>query len=162
MAAKDDPPRKLVAENRKARHNYFIEDVFEAGMALLGTEVKSLRAGKCNLGDAYARDRGGELYLENAHISEYTQAGPKMNHPPLRPRKLLLKTREINKIKGAVQREGYTVVPLSIYFNDKGRAKCSLGLAKGKKKYDKRETEKARDWQRQKQRLVRGKGKSAD
>ncbi len=148
---------KLVAENRKARFNYAIEDTLEAGLVLTGSEVKSLRVGRANIGDAYASDEGGELYLINAHISEYKQAG-RDNHDPTRPRKLLLHTRERDRLLGAIQREGMTVIPLKLYFNARGIAKMELGLAKGKKLHDKRETEKKRDWDRQKGRLMREKG----
>ena len=148
---------KLVAENRKARFNYAIEDTLEAGLALTGSEVKSLRSGKANIGDSYASEEGGELYLINAHIAEYAQAG-RANHEPTRPRKLLLHRKEIGRLAGAIQREGMTVVPLRLYFNASGIAKIQLGLAKGKKLHDKRETEKKRDWDRQKGRLMRDKG----
>ena len=156
MAPKPDRG-KLVAENRKARFNYEISDTLEAGIALSGSEVKSLRSGKANIGDAYASDEGGELYLLNAHIAEYSQAG-RANHEPTRPRKLLLHRKEIGKLAGAIQREGMTVVPLKLYFNQRGIAKVLLGLAKGKKLHDKRATEKRRDWDRQKGRLMREKG----
>jgi SsrA-binding protein len=156
MAAKPDRG-KLVAENRKARFNYEIGDTLEAGIALTGSEVKSLRSGRANIADAYATDDGGELYLINAHIAEYTQAG-RTNHAPTRPRKLLLHRKEIGKLAGAIQREGMTVVPLKLYFNQRGIAKVLLGLAKGKKLHDKRDTEKRRDWDRQKGRLMREKG----
>ena len=156
MAAKPDRG-KLVAENRKARFNYEIGDTLEAGIALTGSEVKSLRSGKANIADSYATDDGGELYLINAHIAEYTQAG-RTNHAPTRPRKLLLHRKEIGKLAGAIQREGMTVVPLKLYFNQRGIAKVLLGLAKGKKLHDKRDTEKRRDWDRQKGRLMREKG----
>ena len=156
MAAKPDRG-KLVAENRKARFNYEIGDTVEAGIALTGSEVKSLRTGRANIADSYASEEGGELYLINAHIAEYTQAG-RANHSPTRPRKLLLHRKEIGKLAGAIQREGMTVVPLKLYFNQRGIAKVLLGLAKGKKLHDKRETEKRRDWDRQKGRLMREKG----
>jgi SsrA-binding protein len=156
MAAKPDRG-KLVAENRKARFNYEIGDTLEAGIALTGSEVKSLRLGRANIADSYATDDGGELYLINAHIAEYTQAG-RANHSPTRPRKLLLHRKEIGKLAGAIQREGMTVVPLKLYFNQRGIAKVLLGLAKGKKLHDKRDTEKRRDWDRQKARLMREKG----
>jgi SsrA-binding protein len=156
MAPKPDRG-KLVAENRKARFNYEIGDTFEAGIALTGSEVKSLRSGKANIGDSYASDEGGELYLLNVHIAEYSQAG-RTNHEPTRPRKLLLHRKEIGKLAGAIQREGMTVVPLKLYFNQRGIAKVLLGLAKGKKLHDKRDTEKRRDWDRQKGRLMREKG----
>ncbi|HEY8263191.1 MAG TPA: SsrA-binding protein SmpB [Methyloceanibacter sp.] len=156
MATKPDRG-KLVAENRKARFNYEIGDTLEAGIALTGSEVKSLRSGRANIADSYATDDGGELYLINAHIAEYTQAG-RTNHAPTRPRKLLLHRKEIGKLAGAIQREGMTVVPLKLYFNQRGIAKVLLGLAKGKKLHDKRDTEKRRDWDRQKGRLMREKG----
>lgn len=156
MAAKPDRG-KLVAENRKARFNYEIGDTLEAGIALTGSEVKSLRSGRANIADSYATNDGGELYLINAHIAEYTQAG-RTNHAPTRPRKLLLHRKEIGKLAGAIQREGMTVVPLKLYFNQRGIAKVLLGLAKGKKLHDKRDTEKRRDWDRQKGRLMREKG----
>ena len=156
MAPKPDRG-KLVAENRKARFNYEIGDTLEAGIALTGSEVKSLRSGRANIADSYATDDGGELYLINAHIAEYTQAG-RTNHAPTRPRKLLLHRKEIGKLAGAIQREGMTVVPLKLYFNQRGIAKVLLGLAKGKKLHDKRDTEKRRDWDRQKGRLMREKG----
>jgi SsrA-binding protein len=148
---------KLVAENRKARFNYEIGDKLEAGIVLLGSEVKSLRAGKANIADAYASDEGGALYLINAHIAEYAQSS-RANHDPTRPRKLLLHRREVGRLMGAIQRQGMTVVPLKLYFNARGIAKIELGLAKGKKLHDKRETEKKRDWERQKGRLMREKG----
>jgi SsrA-binding protein len=148
---------KLLAENRKARFNYEIEEKLEAGLALTGSEVKSLRAGKANISDAYASDQGGELYLINAHIAEYAQAA-RANHDPKRLRKLLLHRREIGRLMGAIQREGMTIVPLKLYFNARGIAKVELGVAKGKKLHDKRETAKRRDWERQKGRLMREKG----
>jgi SsrA-binding protein len=149
---------KLVAENRKARFNYAIEDTLEAGLVLTGSEVKSLRSGKANIADAYASDEGGgTLYLINAHIAEYAHSG-RANHDPTRPRKLLLHKRELERLSGAIQRQGMTVVPLKLYFNARGIAKVQLGLAKGKKLHDKRETEKKRDWDRQKGRLMREKG----
>jgi SsrA-binding protein len=148
---------KLIAENRKARFNYEIEDKLEAGLVLTGSEVKSLRAGKANIADSYASDEGGALYLINAHIAEYAQAG-RANHEPTRRRKLLLHRRELDRLRGAIQREGMAVVPLRLYFNARGIAKVQLGLAKGKKLHDKRETEKKRDWERQKGRLMREKG----
>jgi SsrA-binding protein len=148
---------KLVAENRKARFNYAIEEKLEAGLVLTGSEVKSLRAGKANIADAYAAEQRGELYLLNAHIAEYKQSG-RANHEPTRPRKLLLHRREVGRLMGAIQREGMTLVPLKLYFNARGIAKAELGLAKGKKLHDKRETAKKRDWERQKGRLMREKG----
>ena len=157
MAKGDISPDRIAAQNRKARFNYFIEDTVEAGLMLLGTEVKSLRAGQGNLNDAYAGEQNGELWLLNAHIPEY-KYGNRNNHEPRRPRKLLLRSREVNKILGAISREGMTAVPLMIYFNPRGLAKVQLGLAKGKKKHDKRETEKKRDWNREKARVMRDKG----
>ncbi len=157
MAAKPDPRFKIVADNRKARYHYAIGETFEAGIALTGSEVKSLRSGKANIGESYAHTRDGELWLYNSNISEYKQAGP-FNHAPKRPRKLLLHRRQINKLIGAVEREGMTVVPLKLYFNDKGRAKVEIALAKGKKLHDKRETEKKRSWDRERGRLMRQKG----
>ena len=147
----------LIAQNRKARHNYFIEDRLEAGLALQGTEVKSLRRGKASIGEAYATEEKGELYLLNAQIPPY-EAANRFNHEPKRPRKLLVHRREMDRLVGLVKREGYTLVPLRLYFNERGIAKLELGLARGKRKQDKRETEKKRDWQREKARLMREKG----
>ena len=148
---------KLVAENRKARYNYEIEDKIEAGLVLTGSEVKSLRVGKATIAESYASDEGGELYLINAHIAEYRGAA-RDGHAPTRPRKLLLHAREMGRLLGAIQREGMTLVPLRLYFNARGIAKIQLGLGKGKKLHDKRLTEKKRDWERQKGRLMREKG----
>lgn len=147
----------LVAQNRKARHNYLIEDSLEAGLVLTGTEVKSLRQGRASIVEAYAADEGGELYLFNCHIPVYDAAG-RFNHQPKRARKLLLHSRELARLIGLIRREGYTLVPLSLYFNERGIAKVELGLARGKRKVDKRESEKRRDWQRQKARLMRERG----
>ncbi len=144
---------RFVAQNRRARHDYHIEDTIEAGIQLAGTEVKVLRQGLASINEAYATERDGDIYLVNAHFPEYPSA--RFNHEPRRPRKLLLHRREINRLMGAIKREGVTLVPLAIYFNERGRAKLQLGLAKGKRKADKRETEKARDWQRQKARIMR-------
>src|SRR4026209_1663167 len=157
MAAKTERNIKIVADNRRARFNYEIGEVFEAGIALTGSEVKSLRSGKAAIAESYADTRGGELWLVNSNITEYLQAG-RFNHTPKRPRKLLLHKRQINKLIGAVEREGMTLVPLKLYFNDKGRAKVELALAKGKKLHDKRETEKKRSWERERGRLMRAKG----
>ena len=148
---------KLVAENRKARFNYDIEEKLEAGIVLVGSEVKSLRAGRANIAESYATEEGGELYLVNAHIAEYAGAA-RDGHAPTRPRKLLLHQREIARLIGAVNRQGMALVPLRLYFNARGIAKVQLGLAKGKKLHDKRDTEKKRDWERQKGRLMREKG----
>ncbi len=147
----------LVAQNRKARHNYLIEDSLEAGLVLTGTEVKSLRLGRASIVEAYAADERGDLYLFNSHIPVYDAAG-RFNHQPKRARKLLLHRRELARLIGLIRREGYTLVPLSLYFTDRGIAKVELGLARGKRKADKRETEKRRDWQRQKARVMRERG----
>ncbi|ACA15256.1 SsrA-binding protein [Methylobacterium sp. 4-46] len=157
MAPKADPARRVVADNRKARFHYEITDTVEAGIALTGTEVKSLRGGKATIGEAYAGPSGDEFFLFNAYIPEYLEAN-RFNHETKRPRRLLLHRRQINKFLGATQREGYTVIPLKIYFNERGRAKVELGLGRGKKLHDKRETAKERDWQRDKARLMRDKG----
>jgi SsrA-binding protein len=157
MATKPERKLRVVADNRKARFNYFIDETMEAGVALTGTEVKSLRSGKAAIAESYADARGGEIWLINANIPEYLQAN-RFNHAPKRPRKLLLHRRQINKLIGAVEREGMTLVPLKLYFNEKGRAKIELALARGKKLYDKRETEKKRSWERERGRLMRQKG----
>jgi SsrA-binding protein len=159
MAAtkKKDPSRKVVAENRKARHAYEIQEVFEAGIMLAGSEVKSLRAGKSNIAESYASEQGGELFVINAYIPAYAEAN-RFNHEERRPRKLLMHKREIAKLIGAVRKDGMTLVPLKLYFNDRGRAKMELALARGRKLHDKRAAEKARDWDRQKGRLMREKG----
>jgi SsrA-binding protein len=146
-----------VAQNRRARHDYAIDEKFEAGVALAGTEVKSLRRGHGSITEAYAGDKGGELYLFNAHIPEY-EAGKTFGHEPRRARKLLMHRREIAKLIIAIRREGMTLVPLAIYFNQRGMAKVSLALAKGKQKADKRAAIKDRDWQRQKSRLLHERG----
>jgi SsrA-binding protein len=156
MAAKPESNQRVVALNRKARFNYELGETFEAGIALTGTEVKSLRTGKATIAESYADARGGELWLVNANISEYLQGG-RFNHPPKRARKLLLHRRQINKLMGAVEREGMTLIPLKLYFNDKGRAKLEMALARGKKLHDKRETEKKRSWDRERGRLLRSK-----
>lgn len=148
---------KVVAENRKARFNYEIVETFEAGLVLTGTEVKALREGKANIADSYANEEGGELWLINSYIPEYLQAN-QFNHEPRRRRKILVKLREIARLGMAVQRDGMTLVPLKIYFNDKGLAKLQLALAKGKKLHDKRQTQKERDWNRDKSRLLRDRG----
>ena len=152
---KPDPERyRLAADNRKARFNYEITETIEAGRALQGTEVKSLRGGRATIGESYAGPMGDELWLFNSYIPEYLEAN-RFNHEVRRPRKLLLHRRQIHKLMGAIQREGYTVIPLKVYFNEKGRAKIELGLGRGKKLHDKRETEKTRDWNRDKQRLLK-------
>jgi SsrA-binding protein len=157
MAAKPERRLKVVADNRKARFNYAIGDTFEAGIVLTGSEVKSLRAGKATIAESYADARAGELWLINSNIPEYLQAS-RFNHAPKRPRKLLLQKREINRLVGAVEREGMTIVPLKLYFNEKGRAKVEIALARGKKLHDKRETLKKRSWERERGRLMRMKG----
>ncbi len=155
--AKETSLYKSVAENRQARYHYEIGDVFEAGMVLTGTEVKSLRTGKATIAESYASAERGELFLINATIPEYA-GGNRFNHEPKRPRKLLMKAREIAKLKQGVEREGMTLVPLKVYFNDRGIAKLQLAIGKGKKLHDKRESEKQRDWNREKSRLMRDKG----
>ena len=147
--------KKVVAENRRARYDYAIDQVYEAGIALTGTEVKSLREGKANIAESYASDEGDEIWLINSHLPEYLQAN-RFNHEPRRRRKLLLSKREISRLRAGINRDGMTLVPLKVYFNEKGRAKLELALAKGKKLHDKRETEKERDWNRQKSRLLKG------
>ena len=145
---------KVVAENRRARFDYFVEERVETGIALTGTEVKALRVGEGSIAESYATVEGEEVWLINSHIPEYSH-GNRQNHEPRRPRKLLLKKREIGKLYGAINRQGLTLVPLSVYFNSAGRAKVELALARGKKAHDKRETIKERDWNREKQRLLR-------
>jgi SsrA-binding protein len=157
MATKPERRFKVVAANRKARFNYAIGETFEAGIVLTGSEVKSLRAGKATIAESYADARGGELWLINSNIPEYLQAS-RFNHAPKRARKLLLQKREINRLTGAVEREGMTIVPLKLYFNEKGRAKVEIALARGKKLHDKRETLKKRSWERERGRLMRMKG----
>ncbi|MFN4239533.1 MAG: SsrA-binding protein SmpB [Erythrobacter cryptus] len=149
--------QKIVAENRRARFDYHVEDVFEAGLVLQGTEVKALRAGEASIAESYAEVRDGEVWLVNANIPEYSH-GNRLNHEPRRPRKLLLHAREVNRLLGAVERKGMTLVPLSIYFNRTGRAKVELALAKGKQTHDKRAAIKERDWKRDKARLMRERG----
>jgi len=158
MARGNAAPTKLAAQNRRARFDYFIEDTLEAGIMLAGTEVKSLRGGKASIMESYAGEQGGELFLFNAYIPEYGQAGTWFQHETKRPRKLLVHKRQRDKLLAAIQREGMTLVPMSIYFTDRGIAKVELGVAKGKKKGDKREAEKERDWARDKARLMREKG----
>ena len=149
--------KKVVAENRRARFDYFVDERLEAGIELTGTEVKSLRHGEGSIAESYAAVEGEEVWLINSHIPEYSH-GNRLNHQPKRARKLLLKSREISKLQGAVARQGLTLVPLSIYFNSRGRAKVELALARGKKVHDKRETVKERDWKREQQRLLRTRG----
>ncbi len=145
---------RYAALNRRARHDYLIEDKLEAGLVLHGTEVKSLRQGGASIAEAYADEKGGELFLVNANIPEY-KASAHFNHEPRRPRKLLLHRKQMHRLMGAVKREGVTIVPLALYFNERGRAKVELGLATGKRKSDKRQAERDRDWQRSKARLMR-------
>jgi SsrA-binding protein len=158
MAAKTQRNIKVVADNRRARFNYEIGESFEAGVALTGSEVKSLRQGKATIAESYADARAGEIWLVNANIPEYRQAGPFNNHAPKRTRKLLLHEREINRLAGAVEREGMTIVPLKLYFNERGRAKLEIALGRGKKLHDKRETLKKRSWERERGRLLRQRG----
>ena len=154
MASEPKRPRKIVADNRRARHDYFIEDDLEAGLVLEGSEVKSLRQGKANIAESYAAVEGGELWLINAYIPAYAQART-FGHEERRRRKLLVNRRELARLWQGTSQQGMTLVPLSLYFNDRGRAKLSLGIAKGKKLADKRATEAKRDWDRQKARLLR-------
>jgi SsrA-binding protein len=145
---------KKVAQNRKARHEYFIEETYEAGLALQGTEVKSLRLGRCNIQDAYASFSGNELFIHNMHVSPHEQ-GNIYNHEPLRPRKVLMKKKELKSLFGKVQQEGYTLIPLEIYFNERNWAKVVIALAKGKKLYDKRESIAKKDARRQAERAIK-------
>jgi len=156
VAAKQERPRKIAADNRRARYNYEIGEIFEAGLMLTGTEVKSLRAGKATIAESYASvDRAGEVFLVNANIPEYLQAN-RFNHEPKRPRKLLLKSREIAKLAQGTERQGMTIVPLRIYFNEKGRAKVEIALARGKQLHDKREAKKKAEVQREIRRAMTG------
>ena len=148
---------KTIAENRRARFDYFLEDNLEAGIMLLGTEIKSLRMGRANIAESYAAVEGREIVLINADIPPYAQAN-RFNHEPRRPRKLLLHRKQIDKLIGAVQKDGQTIIPLRLYLNDDGKAKLEIALAKGKKLHDKREASADRDWQRDKARLMRDKG----
>jgi SsrA-binding protein len=157
MAEKKEPPIKVIAENRKARFNYAIEDTVEAGIELTGTEVKSIRNGKSTIAESYADPKNNEIWLINCNIPEYLQAN-RFNHEPKRPRRLLLHRKQINKLMGAVERQGMTLVPLKMYFNERGRVKLQLALAKGKQLHDKRDTEKKRDWGREKGRIMRARG----
>ncbi len=148
-------PGKLIADNRRARYDYFIEDTLEAGLSLTGTEVKSLRNGRANIAESYASAEGREIVLINANIPEYGPAN-RFNHAPKRPRKLLLHRKQIDRLIAAVQREGRTLIPMKLYFNDKGRVKLELALASGKKAHDKRAATAERDWKREQGRLMRG------
>ena len=149
--------QKLIAENRRARFDYFLEESLEAGLALTGSEVKSLREGRANIAESYASAEGREIVLVNAYIPPYGPAN-RFNHEPRRPRKLLLHRKQISKLLGSVRRDGRTLIPTKLYFNDKGRVKLELSLAKGKKLHDKREATADRDWARDKARLMRDKG----
>lgn len=155
MAVKKGP--RAAAENRRARHDYLIEDTVEAGMVLMGSEVKSLRAGHATLAESHAGPKDGAIWLLNCHIPPYAQAG-RENHEAKRPRKLLLRKKEMERLLAAVKQKGITLIPLKIYFNERGIAKMLLGLAKGKKQHDKRQADKDRDWKRQQARLMRDKG----
>ena len=156
MAKKKKSDANIAARNRKARHNYFIQDNIEAGIMLQGTEIKSIRNGRSSIEESYASEENGELFLVNAYIPEY-QAGGRVQHETRRPRKLLLHKKELIKMINAVNREGATIIPLSLYFNKRGMLKVDLGIAKGKRQYDKRQTEKNRDWKRDQDRIIRDK-----
>lgn len=158
MAAKKEGGRRIVAENRQARHEFFLTDTYEAGLQLTGTEVKSLRRGQSNIGESYASVEDGGLWLVNAYIPEYQGAGRYFQHEPRRKRRLLLHAKEIHKLAIAVERQGMSIVPVELYFNERGIAKLKLALAQGKKLHDKRETAKKRDWNREKARIMRDKG----
>lgn len=158
MAKSALPKSQIAAENRKARFHYEIVDTLEAGIVLTGTEVKSLRQGKATIAESYATEEGGEIWLINSFVPEYLQAN-RFNHEPKRRRKLLVHAAQRNRLAGAVQRDGMTLVPLKLYFNEQGRAKLELAVAKGKNAPDKRETMKERDWNRQKQRLLKQGGR---
>lgn len=159
MSAKKEDGRKVISENRKARHEYFVTDSYEAGIELRGTEVKSLRTGQVNISESYASfEDDGSFCLLNCYIPEYQQAARFFQHEPRRKRRLLLHKSELAKLLNAVERKGMTIVPLEMYFNDKGRAKLKIALAEGKKLHDKRETAAKRDWNRQKARIMRDKG----
>ena len=156
MAKKKQSNGNIAGRNRKARHDYFIEENIEAGIMLQGTEIKSIRNGRASIEESYASEEGGELFLVNAYIPEY-QAGGRDQHETRRPRKLLLHKKELTKLANAVNREGMTIIPLSLYFNKRGMLKVDLGMAKGKRQHDKRQTDKDRDWKRDQGRIMRGK-----
>jgi len=158
MAAKEKDGRRIVAENRQARHEYFLTNTLEAGLQLTGTEVKSLRKGQANIAESYASIEDGGVWLINSYIPEYKGAGPFFQHEPRRKRRLLLHAKEIHKLAIAIDRQGMTMVPLELYFNERGIAKLKMALAEGKKLHDKRETAKKRDWNREKARIMRDKG----
>jgi SsrA-binding protein len=160
---KKDVPKALisvnhtVAENRRARYNYFLEEKFEVGIVLTGTEVKSLRHGLCSLSEAFAGEKNGEVWLYNSYIAPYNPAGAHLQHDPTRPRKLLMKKKETDKMLGSIKRDGYTLIPVSLYFNSRGLAKIQLALGKGKDERDKREDIKKRDWDREKHKILKNK-----
>jgi SsrA-binding protein len=156
--ARDLSKQRFAAQNRRARFDYSIESTVEAGIVLVGSEVKTLRLGRASINEAFAAERDGEMWLFNAYFPEY-EAANRFNHEPRRPRKLLLKRREVSRLIGQTQRDGITLVPISIYFNERGRAKVELGLGKGKKKADKRASEKERDWKREQGRVLRSGGR---
>ncbi|MEO0393207.1 MAG: SsrA-binding protein SmpB [Pseudomonadota bacterium] len=158
MSSSSPTKRRVVAQNRRARFDYFIDETIEAGLVLTGTEVKSLRSGRGSINECYASVEQGELYLINSYIPEYTHAHKKLNHEPTRPRKLLVSRKQLNNLIGLTRQRGVTLVPISIYFNPRGFAKMEVGVARGKKQHDKRETTKQRDWDREKARLMREKG----
>lgn len=153
----ENSKNKIVADNRKARHNYDILETFEAGLMLTGTEVKSLREGKANIGESYASPEGNEIWIINSYLPDYLQ-GNRFNHDPRRPRKLLLHRKQITKLQSAVAREGMTLIPMKIYFNEQGRAKVEIAIAKGRKLHDKRDADKQKDWNREQARLLRDRG----
>ena len=159
--ARDLSKQRFAAQNRRARFDYHIESTVEAGLVLVGSEVKTLRLGRASINEAFAAERDGEMWLINAYFPEY-EAANRFNHEPRRPRKLLLKRRELGRLIGQTQRDGVTLVPISIYFNEKGIAKVELGLGKGKKKVDKRAAEKERDWKREQSRVMTSRGRDAD
>tara|TARA_R110002124_G_scaffold64985_2_gene177640 strand:+ start:448560 stop:449066 length:507 start_codon:yes stop_codon:yes gene_type:complete len=150
---------KTVVEHRRARYDYHIEETFTAGLMLKGTEVKSLRKGQCSINEAYCIDKDGEIWIHGAHIAEYMQAGKHLQHDPKRDRMLLLKKKEIARLLGASTRDGYSIIPMRLFFDDRGYAKLDIGLGKGKKEFDKRETSKQRDWNKQKNRVLRDAGR---
>ncbi len=147
---------QTVADNRRARFDYFLEEKFEAGIQLTGTEVKSLRHGQCSLNESYAFEKGGEIWLNNCYIAPYNPAGAHLQHEPKRQRRLLLHKKQIDKLLGSSKRDGYTIIPVRIYFNSRGLAKVEIALGKGKQDHDKRQTIKERDWNREKSRVLRG------
>ena len=163
VSKKKDTPKALisvnhtVAENRRARYNYFLEEKFEVGIVLTGTEVKSLRHGLCSLSEAFAGEKNGEVWLYNSYIAPYNPAGAHLQHEPTRPRKLLMKKKETDKMLGSIKRDGYTLIPVSLYFNSRGLAKIQLALGKGKDERDKREDIKKRDWDREKHKILKNK-----